>query len=72
MSKCDEKYNTDKDAHESFMKPFKKKDDIWPVRNDVFTFYYDVETYRHNKSNTKNNNTVADMIPYLLVSQLVL
>lgn len=54
-----------------FMKPFEKKDDKWPVKN-VCTFYYGVEAYRHNERYKGNDNTVVDIIPYLLVSQVLL
>ena len=48
--KCDVKYNPDNGAHECFMKPLEKKNDKeWEKKKDVFTFYYDVETYRHNE-----------------------
>lgn len=43
-SKCDEKYNPYKNTHLCFMKPLEKKEDKWPVKKDVSTFYYDGET----------------------------
>lgn len=61
-NKCDGKYNPKKDINECFMKPLKKKNDNkWLVKNDLFTFYHDEETYIHSERVKRNGNAVVDI-----------
>src|SRR5678816_3286148 len=54
-----------------FHENIEKKEKDWQEKKNVFTFFYDVETYNHNETDKGDGKSVVDMVPYLLVSMLV-